>query len=138
LAKNNLKTINSNNVSINSDSQIYSKYSYTYNLFLYLNVIKFITVFNNLSFFNILKNKLILTSLTFNFYKLYKPIKNNFKKEYVVSTDIKIFFLNGFYSYIFDYFNLKKFTTFKKIIKKKIIFKSLFVYKNKKKIFNVK
>ena len=42
MAKNNLKTINSNNVSINSDSQIYSKYSYTYNLFLYLNVIKFI------------------------------------------------------------------------------------------------
>ena len=114
MAKNNLKSINNNSSFLNSTSQVFSKYSYTYNFFFYLNIIKLsITFFNKNRYYSY---RSIVSQSNFNFF-FYKNVNNfisdNSNNLYIFS-ELKFFFLNGKHTILLDYFNFDKI-----IIKKK-------------------
>lgn len=125
MAKNNLKTLNNNGSSLNSTSQIYSKYSNTFNTYLYFNVIQMTYLFNDRVTFNDLKIKSILNYETFFFFKNFNFNKFKFKPKYLLFTDIKFFFINGHYSYVFDYYNLKELTKINRNTNIRNLYKSL-------------
>lgn len=128
MAKNNLKTINNNGSSLNSSCQLYSKYSNTYNTFLYLNVIQLILSFNQRYYYNLFKYKSFLLSKNVYFFKNFNLNQNLKKNKKLISSDIRLFFLNGLYTYLIDYFNFKVLTESKKGSNFKKIYKGLRVY----------
>ena len=110
MAKSNLKTLNNNNVTQLSPCSLYSKNSFTYSIYIYLQYITFFNFFlfkenyNNLKF-SLLKNQLSVYKY-YNFFKK-KIVKIN--KFYTYNIIFKLFFINGVYTYIYDfYFILKK------------------------------
>ena len=116
MAKNNLKSINNNSSFLNSTSQVFSKYSYTYNFFFYLNIIKLsLTLINKNSYYNY---RHIVSKSNYNFF-FYNNTNNtieNYKKSLYVFSELKFFFLNGKHTIILDYFNFDKI-----IIKRKTV-----------------
>lgn len=102
MAKSNLKTINNNNVTQFSNSSIYSKYSYVYYTYRYLNFcMLFSTLIVGFSFFKLIgectlsKKNIFFSNLSVNLQKAEQSM------SYCVS--YKCLFINGVYTSIYDY-----------------------------------
>lgn len=109
MAKSNLKTLNNNNVTQTANSSAFSKKSFTYNFYIFINLIQLSSVFFShryyyqYKFFNytyflkrfkfLLKKKNSYIFFNFNFFK---------------NISINFFFLQSKYVVVLDYFTTKK------------------------------
>lgn len=105
MAKANLKTLNNNNVTQTSNSPIFSKKSFTYNFYLFLNLIQFTSVFFSHKYYYYFKFFNILTAFNrFKFLVKSEKINYPFKFSFFKNILVKFFFLNNNYFVVLDYF----------------------------------
>lgn len=105
MAKANLKTLNNNNVTQTSNSPIFSKKSFTYNFYMFLNLIQLTSVFFSHKYYYYFKFFNILTMIRkFKFLVKNKQTIYPFKFVFFKNVLVKFFFLNNNYVVVLDYF----------------------------------
>jgi len=134
LAKSNLKNLNNNGVTQTSHCSLYSKNSYIYYTYIYLNFLFFFRFFfvNNsykslidsyfLKFYN--KKKTIYKYTYSSFFLKYYNVEKFNKLNYNIV--VKVFFFNGLITHLYDFFLIKRYVG---VFKKKIIRKKLSMFK---------
>lgn len=110
MAKSNIKTINNNGITQNSNSQVYSNYSYAHNTFIYLNFIKMFSMYTKNVHFSYTRKMILEKHQHILGYYDYDGTmvtsKNNLFN--IITPQVKFFFLNGKYTYVLDTINLSK------------------------------
>ncbi len=108
MAKSNLKTLNNNNVTQTANSPVFSKKSFTYNFYIFINLMQLASVFFSQKYYY--QYKFFNLTYIMKRFKFLLKKKNNhyfFNFNFFKNISVNFFFLRNNYVIVLDYFTTR-------------------------------